>query len=142
MRVAAIVPAAGAGKRLKSKTPKAFVNVQGKPLLIRALRALGRGGKFHEFVVVVAKNEVASATRLLRRFRVRKFKVVPGGATRAESVWKGLQAVSKGSDWILVHDAARPLVSKDLVVGLLKAAKLTGGAICGDRKSTRLNSSH
>ncbi len=131
MRVAAIVPAAGSGKRLGSSVPKAFIRVRGKPLFIHTLRGLDRAYGFREFILVVRKNKMREAERLLRQFRIKNFKVVPGGATRAESVWKGLQAVSKSAGWVLVHDAARPLVSRGLVRRLLQKAKESGAVICG-----------
>jgi CTP:molybdopterin cytidylyltransferase MocA len=56
---------------------------------------------------------------------------VPGGAQRQDSVQAGLQAVSDSSEYVLVHDAARPFVTKELVDVVLAAAKLSGAAVCG-----------
>lgn len=132
MRVAAIIPAAGAGKRLKTALPKVFVRLAGRPLLLHTLTRLGRAYSFSEWVVVIEKRQIQNARRVLKRVPgLRNLKIVEGGASRAESVWKGLQAVSNSSDWTLVHDAARPLVSRRLVASLLKEARRTGAAICG-----------
>lgn len=131
MKVAAIIPAAGVGKRLHSKIPKAFVIIRGKPLLVHTLENLRRAYGFHEFIIVVAKREIKSTARLLGRSRLNNFKVVAGGATRAESVLRGLEAVSDRSEWVLVHDAARPLISRSLVRKLLNEVKCTGAVICG-----------
>ncbi len=81
---------------------------------------------------------VATAPRLVRRTLVllkecgldRKVRVVGGGRTRAESVRNAVFRVSPSCEWILVHDAARPLVDPSLVARLLKAAKSSGAALC------------
>ena len=58
-------------------------------------------------------------------------RLVPGGAQRQDSVQAGLQAVSASSDFVLVHDAARPFVTRELVDVVLAAAKLSDAAVCG-----------
>lgn len=131
MKVVAIVPAAGIGKRLKARTPKAFLRVSGKPLLAHTLNNLSRSYAFSELIVAADEKRVRKIRQLLRNRPPEVWKVVPGGKTRAESVWNALKAVSGNCDWVLVHDAARPLVSKPLVRRVLQAAKKTGAAICG-----------
>jgi 2-C-methyl-D-erythritol 4-phosphate cytidylyltransferase len=68
--------------------------------------------------------------RLLDRHGLDSVKLVSGGSTRARSVGKALAEVSGGCDWILVHDAARPFVSRGLVGRLLKTAARHGAAVC------------
>lgn len=123
MKVAAIVPAAGEGRRLKTRQSKAFVAVFGKPLVIHTLLALKRAFHFEEIVLVIARSQEKKFQKLLKRFRLHDIRLVYGGGTRAESVRNGLMSVSNRCDWVLVHDAARPLVSARLVKNLLKAAK-------------------
>lgn len=130
MRVAAIVPAAGLGRRLGASRPKAFVPVAGKTLLEHTLEALARAHRFDSIVVAVARPELAAARRLLARSGVRGVRTVVGGKTRAESVWRALETVGD-SDFVLVHDAARPLVTRKLVGALLKEARRSGAVIPG-----------
>ena len=131
MKVAAIIPAAGLGKRLKSKSPKAFALLGGKPLLARTLSRLLESYPFHEIVVAAHPKKIDEVRKLVRSHRQSsKIKVVGGGATRSDSVLKALLSVSPGSDWVLVHDAARPLVSRDLIRRLLGAAKKRGAVLC------------
>ncbi len=131
MKVAAIVPAAGLGKRLKSKSPKAFTLLGGKPLLIQTLRRLLGAYSFSEIIVAVHPKNIEEARALIRIHRLRgKIKVVGGGATRSDSVLNALLSVSPESDWVLVHDAARPLVRRDLIERILITARRTGAALC------------
>ena len=130
LRVAAIVPAAGKGRRLKSKTPKPLVPVAGKPLLAHTLINLKKSFPFTEIILAVDPSQEESIGRLLKKYGLRGVRVVEGGKTRSQSVLNGLSGISKECDWALVHDAARPFVNGRLVRRLLEAAKKTGAAIC------------
>jgi 2-C-methyl-D-erythritol 4-phosphate cytidylyltransferase len=127
MQTLAIVVAAGRGERMGADRPKAFVTLRGKSLLLRSAAALAGGAD--GLVAVVPGEAVAEAARMLADVpQVRA--VVAGGATRAESVRAGLEAVPSGFDGIvLVHDAARPLVPPDLVRAVAEAARRTGAAL-------------
>ena len=126
----AIVPAAGHGRRLKNKIPKPFISVLGQPLLVRTLRNLLRAYPFREMVVMIEKNHLAMARKVLNRHHLTQVLVAEGGATRAHSVKKGLGFLSTKSPWVLIHDGARPLVNRTLVLKTLKAARPTGAALC------------
>ncbi len=131
MKVAAIVPAAGLGKRLKTKRLKPFVEILGKPLLAHTLVNLKKSFHFEEIILAVSPSQSGKIHRLLQRFGLSDVKVVVGGKTRAASVRNGVKGVSKDCGWVLVHDAARPLVTKALVKRLISSAKKSGAAICG-----------
>lgn len=130
MKIAVIVPAAGQGRRLKTKQPKAFVPLLGKPLLIHTLTNLKRSFSFKEMIVAAASSQLKSVRRFLARYRLNGVRVVPGGRTRAESVRNAVVSLSNKCEWVLIHDAARPFVSLDLVRRLIKSARRTGAAIC------------
>jgi 2-C-methyl-D-erythritol 4-phosphate cytidylyltransferase len=130
MKVAAIIPAAGKGSRLKSPVLKPFVRVAGKPLLIHTLQNLSRSYGFSEVIIAAPSSSVGRFSALIRRFGFRNVRVVAGGRTRAESVKKALWQLSSGSQWVLVHDAARPFVSSPLIRRLISAVRRTGAAIC------------
>jgi 2-C-methyl-D-erythritol 4-phosphate cytidylyltransferase len=109
---AAIVVAAGRGERLGSDGPKALVPVHGRPMLawsVDALRAAGVG----EVVVVLPEGAAAPSGCV----------GAPGGAERSHSVRNGLAALRPGppDQAVLVHDAARPLLTPELVVACLDA---------------------
>jgi 2-C-methyl-D-erythritol 4-phosphate cytidylyltransferase len=68
----------------------------------------------------------------LKKYRIRKIRaVVLGGKRRQDSVDKGLKAVSKEADWVLIHDGVRPFINKELISSVIKEAKKAGAAIVG-----------
>jgi 2-C-methyl-D-erythritol 4-phosphate cytidylyltransferase len=120
MRVAAIVPAAGRGERLGHPMPKALVNIGGLTLVVHAVATLIRAGV--DTVVVAAPPDAVEEVRRC----VPRAVVVPGGADRSESVRRALDEVPADVDAVLVHDAARPFATDDVVRRVIDA--LTDGA--------------
>ena len=122
--VAAIVVAAGSGVRLGGEGPKALRDLAGRPLVSWSLEALAEGGATSA-VVVVAANAVEQFVEVVANAPV-PIALVVGGASRQESVRRGLLAVAADADVVLVHDAARPLVPPAVVAGVISA--VAGGA--------------
>lgn len=105
-----MVVAAGNGTRLGLGTPKALVPLHGEPMFTHALRRLEASGVADEVVVVVPPDFPPPSVIMQSRHPV----VVPGGATRQDSVRLGLAALSADVDVVLVHDAARCLAPPEL----------------------------
>ncbi|AIR99115.1 2-C-methyl-D-erythritol 4-phosphate cytidylyltransferase [Streptomyces glaucescens] len=130
--VAAVIPAAGRGVRLGPGAPKALRALNGTPMLVHAVRAMA-ASRAVSLVVVVAPPDGAAEVRSLLDAHVlperTDFVVVPGGATRQESVRLGLEAVPAGHDIVLVHDAARPLVPVDTVDAVIDAVRAGAAAV-------------
>jgi 2-C-methyl-D-erythritol 4-phosphate cytidylyltransferase len=121
-RYFALVPAAGAGSRLGSETPKQYLPLAGHPVLYHTLRQLAGHPQIEQVFVVLAP---ADAEFRLSSWGDLEAKVQPlycGGETRAASVYNGLLAARNiigGDDWVLVHDAARPCLSADALARLI-----------------------
>ncbi len=130
-KVVAVVPAGGTGKRMGAGTPKQFLMLDGVPMMLHSLRALERAPGVAEVVLVVPKQERDRAlTEVVERYGLKKvLKVVPGGATRQESVHHGLNEVDADVEIVVVHDAVRPFVTVDLIERSIEAARKYGGAI-------------
>lgn len=126
---AAVVPAAGAGRRFGSRVPKAFAKLGGEVLVVSTLKNLKRCGRFREIVLAVSPEWISAARNILKRSGLGSAKVVAGGRTRAESVRNGVLACDASVEWVYVHDAARPLVAKALVSRLTRGARRTGACI-------------
>lgn len=113
MNVGVIVPAAGAGERLGGRA-KPFVTLAGEPMLVHALRPFLADGRVSSVVVALhpaeARNPPAWLATLDPRIRLTR-----GGRERGDSVRAALEAVPSDIEAILIHDAARPLVTPALV---------------------------
>lgn len=131
MSVALIVPAAGRGRRFGSRTPKTYVIIDGKPLLVHTLKRLLSAYPFDPVIVPVETGRIGRVQALLKRWGLGRVNVVAGGASRAESVRNGLVAISgrPATGWVAVHDAARPLVDAGAVRRCIRDARRSGGAI-------------
>lgn len=130
--VAAVIPAGGVGSRLGSRLPKQFLDLGGAPILAATVRHFVRHPRISVAVVAAPPGHVERARRLLAPLgrRVGPL-VVPGGATRQESVWQALQQVPADTDVVIIHDAVRPFITRGLIDAVLAAAASTGAAICG-----------
>ncbi|MDR0671988.1 MAG: 2-C-methyl-D-erythritol 4-phosphate cytidylyltransferase [Oscillospiraceae bacterium] len=126
---AAVVPAAGQGRRMGEGTDKLFRDVAGAPLLVHTLRALEACPDIDEVVVAARPDAFETIGALVRRFGLSKVRsIVRGGGSRPHSVLNGLLAVSPFASLAAVHDGARPLVTPALISETVKLAAKTGAA--------------
>ena len=127
----AIIAAAGQGMRLKSGRAKQFLELDGVPVIIHTLRRFEQCAAIDEIIVVLPAADVAGFLELAGRYGLLKLaRVVAGGSTRAESVWRGLKAVRATTAGILaVHDGVRPFVTPEEISRTVAAAEKSGAAI-------------
>jgi 2-C-methyl-D-erythritol 4-phosphate cytidylyltransferase len=116
MSTVAVVPAAGSGERLGAGAPKAFVNLGGRPMLEYVLSGLRDSGVVDSVVVAVPPNRTDEAKLVFGADAV----IVAGGSDRTESVRLALAAVGD-AEFVLVHDAARPLTPPSVIVRVVHA---------------------
>lgn len=128
-RWGAVVPAGGAGTRMRGGQPKQFIKLGHCPVIIHTLSRLASCPELESIIVAVPSEMVAEVEDLIGRHGVGKIgAVVPGGETRQRSVSLGLAALALEFDYILVHDAVRPLVDQALISRVIKAAREIGAA--------------
>ncbi len=122
--------AAGKGERMGGGQKKQFRPLCGRPVLHWSLEALSRAASIEAIVVAAPAQDVARVEEELARTlpHVNVARVVAGGSTRSESVRRGLEAVPEACEWVVVHDAARPLVTPELVERVLEGARASGAA--------------
>ena len=131
MRVGVILAAAGRGERMGHRIPKQFLELAGVPVYLHSLRVFEDHPRVEEIVLAVPpgwETRVLAQVRDLGLFKVKE--VVCGGDTRQASVERALRALSAGIDTVLVHDAARPLISRELVSRVLQALERYGAVLC------------
>ena len=124
MSTSAVVVAAGTGRRLGG-APKQFRTLGGRPLLAWSCALFASHPEVEDLVVVLPPEVAASPPDWMIPFRPT---VVEGGASRQESVRRGLEAVGQ-AEFVLIHDAARPFATADLVTRLLAEAHIHGSVI-------------
>lgn len=128
MRVTVIIVAGGRGERLRAGTPKQFLEVAGRSLLQRSLDAMLAASEIDEAIVVVPESfRDDIGTRL--DFDPERVTIATGGVRRQDSVAAGFDLVPGATDVVLVHDAARPFVTGDLIGRVIEAAATHGAAI-------------
>ena len=127
----AIIAAAGSGTRMASDRPKQFLQLAGTPVIFHTLSVFEQCDSIHEVIVVLPAAESAGFLSQAGKLGLRKIaRVVPGGATRADSVKRGLMAVrSATAEIVAVHDGVRPFVTVEEVESTIAAAQSDGAAI-------------
>ena len=132
--VAAVIVAAGRGERAGGGVPKQYRNIAGEPMIRPTLRAFLQhaGIGLVQPVIGNADAQAFRAATADMKTDMRTLAPVPGGATRQASVRAGLEALAPRSPaLVLIHDAARPFVTSDLIDRAIAAGKATGAAIPG-----------
>ncbi len=120
----AIVPAAGIGTRMDVGKPKQYMSIAGKPLLELTLEALMQFPMIQAVQLCIAHDDHYWADLNIQHDKL--LPVVNGGATRAQSVLAGLNAlapIAEDDDWVMVHDAARPCITGGLLSRLVNQLK-------------------
>ena len=126
--VSLILVAAGHGLRAGGSVPKQLADLGGKTMLQRSVAACDAHPAVDEIVVVLPSDLVPDAAALVGPTRA-ACRVMAGGARRQDSVRAGFEAVSAAATIVLVHDAARPFVTREVIDRVIAAALETGAAV-------------
>ena len=128
--VAAIFPAAGAGRRMGAGINKVFLELDGEPILVRTLKIFSQSARINFLIVATGAGEVETVTELLKATpNLKPFAVTAGGSERQFSIANALKLLPNDAEIILVHDAARPLINLETIEKVIDAAEKFGGAI-------------
>ena len=125
----AIIAAGGAGTRMASDRPKQFMLLAGLPVIFHTLKPFEQCESIDEVIVVLPAEQSAGFLSFAGKFR-KVARVVPGGATRADSVKRGLMAIRSATARVVaVHDGVRPFVTVEEIDATVMAAQQHGAAI-------------
>lgn len=117
-KIFALVPAAGQGTRLGDAVPKQYIPLAGKPMMFHALETLASIARIHTVVAILSPLDRHWGEHDWSEFPDKIEAAFTGGSNRAESVVNALEHLAPRmakDDWVLVHDAARPCITKSLV---------------------------
>ena len=130
-KVVAIILAAGKGTRMQSEMPKQYIPLLGKPILFYSLQVFEES-IVDEIVLVTGKEEQEYCKReIIEKYGFQKVvHIVEGGAERYHSVYQGL-LVAKGTDYVLIHDGARPLITTDIIYNAVQEVKKKKACVVG-----------
>lgn len=117
MRVVAIIPAAGTGKRIGTAVPKQYLKLEGKEIIAHTIGKFNSCREVDEIIIAAMPEHFVRLSMIIRKNGFRKARtLVEGGATRHESVSNALKVSGCASgDIVLVHDSVRPFVSSKLI---------------------------
>ncbi len=129
-RINAIVLAAGTGKRMGTETPKQYLPLGNKPVVVHSLETF-QNSSVNEIILVVAPGEADYCQReIVEKYHLTKVSaIVEGGQERYDSVYKGLQATE--CDYVLIHDGARAFVSRTTIERAIEAVKQYKACVVG-----------
>jgi 2-C-methyl-D-erythritol 4-phosphate cytidylyltransferase len=131
MKFKVIIPAGGKGERAGSSLPKQYIKIQGKEIISRTIEVFQKNKIIDEIIVAADPQYFPLLQKIKEKYRFNKIsKFVKGGNERQDSVFNALSALkADDDDFIIVHDAARPLLSKNILISAIAAAEDYGSAV-------------
>jgi 2-C-methyl-D-erythritol 4-phosphate cytidylyltransferase len=142
LSAAAIIVAAGQGKRMGPGADKLWQEVAGRPVIAHTWLRFVAARDVDEVVVVVRAGFEDAFTALAVDAGIRKpWRLVPGGAERQDSVWNGLSTLGPDVELVAIHDGARPCVSGQLIADTFAAARDVGAAVAAQRVTDTIKES-
>lgn len=129
----ALIIAGGSGNRMHQDIPKQFITVNEKPVIVYTLEAFEKHQEIDVIAVVCIEGWAQVLQAYAKQFGITKLKhIVPGGKNGQESIFNGVMELEKNydrEDFVLIHDAIRPMVSTDIITDNLRVAREYGNAI-------------
>ncbi|MFH1823688.1 MAG: 2-C-methyl-D-erythritol 4-phosphate cytidylyltransferase [Candidatus Firestonebacteria bacterium] len=122
MRISVVIVAAGLSKRIGGKINKPYICLKGFPVIYYSISIFIKDPQIKEIILVIRKKDEKTCKQVLQKYNFKKIKITFGGKERIDSVCNGLKKVSKATDIVLIHDAARPFITRKLVDRIIKNA--------------------
>ncbi len=143
MKTAAIIVAAGSGKRFGGEVPKQFRNINEKPLLTWAIQKFEQAQAIDDIIVVTAEEYLLYVSEnVVDAFGFRKVsKIIIGGKSRQESVYRGLKALPISTQFVAIHDGARVLIQPEDINTVVEIAQKEKAAIIASKATDTLKRS-
>lgn len=125
-----IIVAGGKGERMKSDTPKQFLECADKPILMHTITIFWNFDKEMKILLVLPESQIQYWAELIKKYRFNiPHRVIAGGKTRFHSVKNAIDTLDEKTELVAIHDGVRPLVSQDTIERCFETAEKTGSAI-------------
>lgn len=131
-QISVIIVAAGSSNRMGMNTNKIFLDLCGRSVIERTISAFTDIPEIFEIILVTKKEFFDDFKNIIKRYFL-NIKLVEGGSSREESTYNGLLEVSDDSDFVICHDGARPLVSRQNIVNVINELDNYKAVITGVR---------
>jgi 2-C-methyl-D-erythritol 4-phosphate cytidylyltransferase / 2-C-methyl-D-erythritol 2,4-cyclodiphosphate synthase len=133
MKIVAIIPAGGAGRRLKAGIAKQYLYLDGLPVLVHSLKVFEQTAIIDEIILVVPESDMKFVREelIIKNDLKKVTKIIAGGAQRQDSVRNGLAVIDDECDIVLVHDGVRPFVTREMISRVAEVAKEFQAAAIG-----------
>lgn len=126
----AIIVAGGSGSRMQSSSPKQFIPVGGLPILMHTIRQFQSFSPTPSIILVLPQKDLSTWQDLCQRYTFNiPLRIVPGGASRFQSVKNGLDAITEKQGLVAIHDGVRPFVSPETIRKSFEVAQIKGCAV-------------
>lgn len=127
-----IVLAGGVGKRMKTEIPKQFIEVEGKPIIVYSLENFQRNPQIEKIIVICVKDWIKQLKEIVEKYSLSKVEwIIEGGSTGHDSIRNGvffLRDKTEPDDYIIVHDAVRPVLPQKVLDEVIRVAHAKGNA--------------
>lgn len=140
MKIFAIIPSGGTGKRINSTLPKQYIKFNGKELIAYTLEVFQKCELIDEIVISAQKEFFKLLDEIKEHYSFTKLsKIVQGGEERQNSVFNALKSLhASDEDLVVVHDAARPLLPQNVLINAIETAKKFGSAVVATKAKDTL----
>jgi 2-C-methyl-D-erythritol 4-phosphate cytidylyltransferase len=143
MKVTVLLVAAGSSRRLAAKKRKPFIKLANKFILDYSLEVFLKSKQINEIIIAVNELDLNIVKKICLKYKSKKaIKIIGGGKERADSVFNALLAADKTSNYVLVHDAARPFVTLQIVSKVVASAKRYKAAVAAVKVTSTVKSSN
>lgn len=127
-----IVLAGGVGKRMKTEIPKQFIEVEGKPIIVYSLENFQRNPQIEKIIVICVTDWIKQLKEIVEKYSLSKVEwIIEGGSTGHDSIRNGvffLRDKTEPDDYIIVHDAVRPVLPQKVLDEVIRVAHDKGNA--------------
>lgn len=139
-KVTAVIPAGGVGKRFGSDKKKQFFSLNEKPIIYYTLASLMRAFEFSRVIIGAAPEDFSELEDICNSLQINNYSFSPKGSERFHTVYNAMKYCN--TDYVLIHDAVRPCVDKNVVIKTIEKAFETGAAVCGIKPSDTVKTVH